>query len=112
MAKGKLALNAPLDSFIQQWVLAYGVKELEIQRRHALMAGALDQFHGDPFDRMLIAQAICENMHLVSRDSKLKYYQAPVIWHADRHQAKRGFTLLYHDHGPMSLRSIGLHDKN
>jgi PIN domain nuclease of toxin-antitoxin system len=44
------------------------------------MAGALDQFHGDPFDRMLIAQAICENMHLVSRDSKLKYYQAPVIW--------------------------------
>ena len=50
VAKGKLALNPPLDSFIQQWVLAYGVKEVEIQRRHALMAGALDQFHGDPFD--------------------------------------------------------------
>jgi PIN domain nuclease of toxin-antitoxin system len=58
------------------------LKNLKIQRRpaHAFIAGALDQFHGDPFDRMLIAQAICENMHLVSRDSKLKYYQAPVIW--------------------------------
>ena len=29
VAKGKLALNPPLDSFIQQWVFAYGVKELE-----------------------------------------------------------------------------------
>ena len=73
-------VESTVGTFIQQWVLAYGVKELEIQRRHALMTGALDQFHGDPFDRMLIAQAICENMHLVSWDSKLKYYQAPVIW--------------------------------
>jgi hypothetical protein len=32
VAKGKLALNPSLDSFIQQWVLTYGVKELEIQK--------------------------------------------------------------------------------
>lgn len=45
VSKFKLALNQPFDLFIQQWVLAYTVRELEIQRRHALMAGALDQFH-------------------------------------------------------------------
>lgn len=80
VAKRKLTLNQPLESFIQQWVLIYGIKELEIQSRHALKAGALDPIHGDPFDRMLIAQAICENMYLVSRDTELRNYSAPIIW--------------------------------
>jgi PIN domain nuclease of toxin-antitoxin system len=80
VAKGKLAQNLPPGAFIQRWTSAYGMKELEIQTRHALMAGALDPIHGDPFDRLLIAQVICEEMHLVIRDSKLANYQIPIIW--------------------------------
>jgi PIN domain nuclease of toxin-antitoxin system len=46
---------------------------------HAEAAAALPLHHGDPFDRMLVAQASVEGMQLLTRDRKLKVYGASVL---------------------------------
>ena len=46
-----------------------GASILSIDFKHAITAGGLAWDHGDPFDRMLAAQALAENLTLVSRDA-------------------------------------------
>jgi PIN domain nuclease of toxin-antitoxin system len=45
-----------------------GARELPMSSEHALLAGALDWIHRDPFDRMLAAQCIIESLTLISPD--------------------------------------------
>jgi PIN domain nuclease of toxin-antitoxin system len=47
--------------------------------QHAAMVDGLELFHRDPFDRLLIAQAISEPMYLVSSDPKIALYDCPRI---------------------------------
>jgi PIN domain nuclease of toxin-antitoxin system len=47
---------------------------LDIELRHVLMATALPQHHRDPFDRMLVAQAMAENLVLITTDATLVRY--------------------------------------
>ena len=54
---------------------ALGFEPLEISFEHAAAAGALPMHHGDPFDRMLIAQAIEEHLELVSKDRVFAEYE-------------------------------------
>lgn len=56
-----------------------GVAGIPVTIAHAEQAGALPALHGDPFDHMLVAQAICEGLTLLTRDSKLKRYGATVL---------------------------------
>jgi PIN domain nuclease of toxin-antitoxin system len=56
-----------------------GFKELPVHSRHAVLAADLPLHHGDPFDRLLIAQAIEEPMHLLTTDPQLKQYSELVI---------------------------------
>ena len=46
---------------------------------HAMRAAALPMHHGDPFDRMLVAQAQLEGMELVSADEVFRKYKEPVV---------------------------------
>jgi PIN domain nuclease of toxin-antitoxin system len=46
---------------------------------HAVLAGGLPAHHGDPFDRMLIAQAIYEGLTIVTIDPKIKLYKVPTF---------------------------------
>jgi PIN domain nuclease of toxin-antitoxin system len=55
-------------------------KSLPITSRHAVAAGALVSPHKDPFDRVLVAQARAEAMHLVSADKVFRNYDVPVLW--------------------------------
>ena len=55
-----------------------GLVELPIRSRHAAVAGALPALHRDPFDRMLVAQARCEGLTLLSRDPQLRRYDVPL----------------------------------
>lgn len=55
-----------------------GLVELPIRIRHAAEAGQLPLLHRDPFDRMLVAQARCEGMTLLSRDPQVQRYEVPV----------------------------------
>ncbi|MFI5297056.1 MAG: type II toxin-antitoxin system VapC family toxin [Polyangiales bacterium] len=58
----------------------YGFDELPIRCAHAELLRALPPLHRDPFDRMLIAQAIVEGMTLVTKDAAMKGYAVPMAW--------------------------------
>lgn len=56
-----------------------GCRPLPITWQHAETAAALPPLHSDPFDRMLIAQAIREGLTLVSSDAKFRGYEVDLI---------------------------------
>lgn len=53
--------------------------ELPITAEHGLVAGGLPPLHKDPFDRVLIAQARCEGLTLVTADRQIARYGVPVL---------------------------------
>lgn len=67
---GKLRTPGPFDEALE----ASRFQTLPITARHALVAGQLPKVHGDPFDRMLIAQAQTESLTLVTRDRAIQEY--------------------------------------
>lgn len=75
-ASGKL--RAPDD--LLDRVAAARFDELAISFRHAFLAGALPRHHGDPFDRVLVAQAQCEGLTLVTNDPRIAAYEVPILW--------------------------------
>ncbi len=56
-----------------------GFERLTISYEHAREAGRLPLLHGDPFDRMLVAQARLEGLTLATADPKIKRYDVPVM---------------------------------
>ena len=56
-----------------------GFERLPIAFEHAREAGRLPLLHGDPFDRMLVAQARIESMTLASADGAIRRYGVPVL---------------------------------
>jgi PIN domain nuclease of toxin-antitoxin system len=56
-----------------------GLNELNVTHRHALAASRLPLLHRDPFDRMLVAQAMTEPLHLLTADARLKAYSELVV---------------------------------
>ena len=56
-----------------------GYAVLPVSVAHATAMDTLPRLHGDPFDRMLVAQAITEPMHLLTRDARLQAYGALVM---------------------------------
>lgn len=56
-----------------------GYRELPVTWRHAAVVDELPAIHGDPFDRILIAQAMTEPMRLLSRDATLAGYGVMVM---------------------------------
>ena len=56
-----------------------GFQELPVCSRHAILVADLPLYHADPFDRLLIAQAISEPLHLLTVDAQLKQYSELVI---------------------------------
>jgi len=65
---------------LESTVVSNGFTWLALDSRHAVVAGRLPRLHGDPFDRLIAAQALVENLTLVTRDPAIRAYGAPVIW--------------------------------
>ena len=63
---------------IRHQLLAHGYEELPITGEHAVAVTALPPIHGDPFDRMLVAQAIVEGVTLLTADPLVARYPGPV----------------------------------
>lgn len=59
---------------LQQQALAAGFRPLPVTWTHALALHGLPPLHRDPFDRMLIAQAVSEPLHLLTHDAALRAY--------------------------------------
>lgn len=57
-----------------------GFQPLDITTDHALLAGQLNSEHRDPFDRMLVAQALAEEAVLVTSDAALKSFGCQLLW--------------------------------
>jgi PIN domain nuclease of toxin-antitoxin system len=56
-----------------------GFQELPVLSKHAIAVAKLPLHHSDPFDRLLIAQAMSEPLHLITTDAKLKPYSELVV---------------------------------
>jgi PIN domain nuclease of toxin-antitoxin system len=56
------------------------IQWLPIEKRHCEQVSRLPFHHRDPFDRMLIAQALVEDLTLVSSDASFAAYQVPCLW--------------------------------
>jgi PIN domain nuclease of toxin-antitoxin system len=77
---GKLPGAAGIVADIDAVIAGQGFVGLPIGIRHGQVAGALPGPHRDPFDRMLIAQAMLENLVLVSNEQTLDVYGATRLW--------------------------------
>jgi PIN domain nuclease of toxin-antitoxin system len=56
-----------------------GFRELPVTHAHAIAAGRLPPHHRDPFDRMLVAQAVTEGLTLLSRDESIALYDVDIL---------------------------------
>jgi PIN domain nuclease of toxin-antitoxin system len=74
-AIGKLREPADLAEQIRD----SGFRELPITFEHAIVAGRLPMIHRDPFDRMLVAQAQCAGITLVTRDANVQKYEVSIL---------------------------------
>lgn len=75
--------NAPVlhpASWWDRYVTRAAVAVLPVRVAHAGRLDTLPNWHKDPFDRMLVAQALAENCTLVSADPIMARYGAPVVW--------------------------------
>ena len=77
---GKLPSMEPVAADIEQHVRAEGFQPLTVAMRHAQRAGSLPGPHKDPFDRMLIAQALEEGCTLISNEAVFDQYVVPRAW--------------------------------
>lgn len=65
---------------LERALAASGLQQLGINLQHTARVATLPPHHRDPFDRMLVAQALCESMTLVSRDRELRHYGVRMLW--------------------------------
>jgi PIN domain nuclease of toxin-antitoxin system len=79
-AIGKLRVPGRLSDFVEQQCAALSLGALAITRTHALRVADLPLHHRDPFDRLLVAQALVEGVAIVSSDYALDAYGVTRIW--------------------------------
>ncbi len=64
---------------ITEWIARQGFRELPFANRHALELATLPPLHRDPFDRMLVAQCIVDDLVLITGDRRLSDYAITTI---------------------------------
>jgi len=79
-AIGKLTLSTPLTDAIKAHKINSGLQILPVTLPHVLGVESLPLHHKDPFDRLLIAQAISEDMTIVSADHVYASYPVRHLW--------------------------------
>lgn len=76
---GKLVLDFPFEE-LRQHLFINNFKLLPITFDDSAILTSLPLHHKDPFDRVLIAQAINNNLFVISKDPFLQLYKIPLIW--------------------------------
>jgi PIN domain nuclease of toxin-antitoxin system len=77
---GKMSLSAPFDVLFPHQLQINGFELLPVEVEHTSIVTTLPFHHRDPFDRLLIAQAIAERLTLVSVDDVLDNYGITRLW--------------------------------
>lgn len=76
----KLDLKEPFDDFMDRGIRGNDFEVLPVELRHASKLITLPFHHRDPFDRILVAQALTDGLRVVSIDEKLDAYGVQRIW--------------------------------
>jgi len=75
----KIKLNYPLKKLMNE-AEKHNIQLLPIEPNHILALESLPLHHRDPFDRIILAQAITENFKLVSKDEHFALYKVKRVW--------------------------------
>ncbi len=79
--KNRLQLPVAASEFLQRGLIRHSIRELPLMRRTVLMAVDLPDIHNDPFDRILIVEAIQARLAIVTKDSVIPNYPGvTTIW--------------------------------
>jgi len=77
---GKLRIDGALDRFLPEQLAANGFRALAIDLKHAARVATLPFHHRDPFDRLLVAQALEEDLAIVTADPVIAKYGVSRVW--------------------------------
>ena len=77
---GKLTTIGSSVAYIRDEMNGYGMQLLPIRYEHILALESLPHHHGDPFDRLLIAQALTESLPILSADRIFASYGIKLVW--------------------------------
>lgn len=80
ISQKKYSLNKPYEEAMREAIDLNGFGYLHIEPRHTAMLTNMPFHHKDPFDRLLVAQAMTENIPIVSADSQLDSYGVQRLW--------------------------------
>jgi len=79
LSTGKLTFDGGIENFIET-ILKNEFELLDISPRHTKLVAALPFIHRDPFDRMLAAQAMAEDMTILTVDENVTKYKIKSMW--------------------------------
>ena len=77
---GKLELPDSPEKFVTEQISRNALEVLPVHLRHALGVNVLPDHHRDPFDRLLIAQAMTENVAILTADPVIMKYSIQAVW--------------------------------
>jgi PIN domain nuclease of toxin-antitoxin system len=77
---GGLKLSEPSERFVPKYRSAHKIESLALNEEMVLQVSRLPKLHRDPFDRMLICQAIAEGMAILTPDELIRQYPVKTIW--------------------------------
>jgi PIN domain nuclease of toxin-antitoxin system len=78
-ALGRLRLPVPPQEYVPTRLQRSGVQALPVHHTHALHVAGLPAHHSDPFDRLLIAQALLEGLTILTADRHFEAYGVPLV---------------------------------
>lgn len=78
-ALGKIELPEPFEAFVPSRMARLGITPLPVTHAHALRVSSLPPHHRDPFDRLLVAQAIVERLPILTADAAFERYGIELI---------------------------------
>ena len=77
---GGLKLSEPPERFVPKYRSAHKIESLVLNEEMVLQVRRLPRLHRDPFDRMLVCQAIAEGMAILTPDELIRQYPVKTIW--------------------------------
>ncbi len=77
---GKLSLSTNWEQTIKDELSFNSVQLLPISTKHCIQVSKLPFYHRDPFDRLIIAQAVVEEFYVMSIDEHFEHYPISLIW--------------------------------
>ncbi len=77
---GKLELPEPPRSWIREQTRIWQTEALGLSAEHMFRATELELVHRDPFDRLLVAQAISEELRILTPDPNIRRYPVATLW--------------------------------